>query len=71
MNIWASVQVKTNKQQRTDADGQALPVKSDHPREGQAGIVFAIHPDHPAELGIRFDTDNAVELIEKSDLVVL
>lgn len=62
MNIWQSVQVKAQKSNGSD---------SDHPRAGQAGVVFAINPEKPDEVGVRFDIDSVVELVQVADLVRL
>ena len=55
MYVWQSVKVKT----------------ADHPREGQAGIVFSINPEDPDQVGVRFDADRIVELVAVADLVAL
>lgn len=55
MYVWQSVKVKT----------------ADHPREGQAGIVFSTNEADPSQVGVRFDIDRVVELVNVSDLVAL
>lgn len=54
MNVWQSVKVKN----------------TDHPRAGEAGIVFAI-PADPLQVVVRFDVDLALWSVDLADLVAL
>ncbi|GKS96765.1 hypothetical protein [Acidovorax sp. SUPP2825] len=53
--VWTAVQVKNEA----------------NPRLGQAGVVFATHPDHPEEVAVKFDQDFAVVLVPIADLRAL
>lgn len=55
MNVWAQVKV----------------IGKDHPREGQAGTVFAVNPGLPGEVVVRFDLDDTRESVAVADLVAL
>ena len=54
MNVWTSVQVKD----------------PDHPRVGEAGIVYAIEAD-PQSVVVRFDLDMALESVRIAELQIL
>lgn len=40
----------------------------DHERHGDAGIVHATAPQHPEEVGVKFDKDGVVVVMKDSDL---
>lgn len=42
-----------------------------HARHGEAGIVFAVNPQQPDEVAVRFDLDQQVQLVAVADLVAL
>lgn len=52
MDIWQSVQV-TNE---------------DHPRFNTAGTVQQRNPAAPDEVGVRFDADSVLEVVQVADL---
>lgn len=53
--VWNSVQV-TN---------------AEHPRHGEAGIIFAVDRAHPDEVAVRFDQHSQVQLVPAADLKLL
>ena len=54
-NVWQSVKVKTE----------------GHPREGQAGVVHTVSPEHKDEVVVKFDTDSSLEAVNVNDLQAL
>ena len=40
----------------------------DHPRLGQAGVVFATNPATPDEVAVKFDLDSVVVVVPAADL---
>lgn len=56
LQVFTSVQVKTE----------------NHPRFMQAGhIQVSDSPEHPTEVGVKFDVDGAVEVVDLADIKVL
>lgn len=53
--VWQSVQV-TNQ---------------NHARANEAGTVFAVHPDKPGEVAVKFDSDGVVAAVSVADLKAL
>lgn len=53
--VWTAVQVKNE----------------EHPRFGQAGIVFGTNPATPDEVAVKFDADNIVVVVPCDDLKAL
>lgn len=51
-NIWTPVKVKTE----------------GHPRFGQAGTVQAIDPKQSDSVGVKFDQDGVIEVVQLADL---
>lgn len=45
--------------------------KAGHPREGQAGMVWATYANDETKIVVRFDLDNAEEVVEVADLQFL
>lgn len=45
--------------------------KAGHPREGQAGMVWATYADDDSKVVIRFDVDSAEKVVEVADLTFL
>ena len=43
----------------------------EHARKGEAGIVFAVNPQVPDEVAVRFDSDLQVQAVAVADLVGL
>lgn len=52
MEVWMSVQVKN----------------TDHPRAGQAGIVHTVDKTKPDQVGVKFDSDGQIQLVDVADL---
>ena len=46
-------------------------VKQGAEREGQAGTVHASSPEHPEEVVVKFDQDNALVSVPVADLQAL
>ena len=43
----------------------------EHPRAGQAGVVFATNPATPDEVAVKFDVDSIVVVVPVADLKAL
>lgn len=54
-SVWTAVQVSN----------------PEHPRAGQAGVVYATNPATPDEVAVRFDADSIVVLMAVTDLRAL
>lgn len=46
-------------------------IKPGHPREGQAGMVWATYASDDKKIVVRFDLDNEEEVVEVADLQFL
>lgn len=48
------------------------PAKEDHERAGQAGVVWKVNAKkYPDQVVVKWDTDETIETVAVSDLVVL
>lgn len=48
-----------------------IVIGEEHPRKGQAGVVFATNPQTPEEVAVKFDADGIVVIVPVADLKAL